>query len=81
MSAATPHGGLALPEGVFKPCADDNEKGTCGDETSQTESAQRAQHNADHMGETVVDQHSSQEHIDETGEPQRDNLGNQDGAS
>lgn len=48
---------------------------------SQTESAQRAQRDANDMGTTETDEHAAQEHLDRTGEPERDNLGNQDGAS
>lgn len=48
---------------------------------SETESAQRAQRDADEMGTTKADEKAAKKHFDRTGEPERDNLGNQDGAS
>lgn len=50
-------------------------------EPSDTDSAQRAQEQANEMGSTEDDERAAQEHVDRTGEPQRDNLGNQEGAS
>jgi hypothetical protein len=50
-------------------------------EPSETESAQRTQRDADDMGTTEVDEKAKKEHFDRTGEPDRDSLGNQEGAS
>jgi hypothetical protein len=48
---------------------------------SETESAKRTQRDADDMGTTESDEKAKKEHFDRTGEPDRDNLGNQEGAS
>lgn len=50
-------------------------------EASNSGSAQRAQEQADEMGATEDDDRRADEHFDRTGEPERDNLGNQEGAS
>ncbi len=50
-------------------------------EPGNTRSAKRAQHDADQMGTTVDDELAAEEEYDRTGEPERDNLGNQEGAS
>lgn len=44
-------------------------------------SAQRAQDDADEMGMTPDEEHAAKEQLEQTGEPIRDNLGNEDGAS
>lgn len=44
-------------------------------------SAQRAQDDADGMGMTRDDEHAAKERLEQTGEPIRDDLGNEDGAS
>jgi hypothetical protein len=46
-----------------------------------TESAKQAQADADTMGMTEDDEREAREQADTTGEPQRDALGNEDGAS
>lgn len=48
---------------------------------ASTGSAKRAQDDADQMGTTEDREHDSQERVDAAGEPERDRLGNQDGAS
>lgn len=46
-----------------------------------TDSARRAQKPANTVGMTEDDERAAQEEFERTGEPQRDSLGNQDGAS
>ena len=50
-------------------------------DTPAPDSAQRAQQDADEMGMTEDDERAAKEHFDATGEPIRDRLGNEDGAS
>lgn len=50
------------------------------DETAKS-SAQRAQDDANEMGMTQDDEREAKEQLEETGEPVRDRLGNEDGAS
>ena len=50
-------------------------------DAGETESARRAQQDADEMGMTSQDEHEAKERFESTGEPVRDALGNQDGAS
>lgn len=47
----------------------------------QTDSAERAQQDADEMGMTEDDERAARENLDVTGHPVRDKLGNEDGAS
>lgn len=60
---------------------------TAGDTVSDTaggpanNSGQRAQQEADQMGMTEDDEHAAKEQFEATGEPIRDRLGNEDGAS
>lgn len=51
------------------------------DTDGKTGSAQRAQDQANDVGMTDDDERAARDEFDRTGEPQRDNLGNQDGAS
>jgi hypothetical protein len=46
-----------------------------------TESAKQAQKDADTMGMNEEDERKAREQAEKTGEPQRDALGNEDGAS
>jgi hypothetical protein len=46
-----------------------------------TESARRAQDEANQMGMTEEEERAAKEHQAKTGEPVRDRLGNEDGAS
>jgi hypothetical protein len=45
------------------------------------DSATQAQRDADRMGMNEDDEREAKEQADETGEPRRDALGNEDGAS
>ncbi len=45
------------------------------------DSAQRAQDDADSMGMTADDERAAKDRLEKTGEPVRDALGNEDGAS
>ena len=51
------------------------------DTAGNTESARRAQSDAEQMGTTEDLEHDEQERVDDAGEPDRDRLGNQEGAS
>lgn len=51
------------------------------DTGKHTESAQRAQREANEMGMNADDERAAQERQNKTGEPVRDRLGNEDGAS
>ncbi|MFN2562657.1 MAG: hypothetical protein ABR571_15355 [Jatrophihabitans sp.] len=46
-----------------------------------TDSAKRAQQDANSMGMNEDDEREARERAEKTGEPQRDALGNEDGAS
>jgi hypothetical protein len=46
-----------------------------------TQSAKQAQADADNMGMNEDDESQAREQAENTGEPQRDALGNEDGAS
>lgn len=48
---------------------------------AETDSAQRAQRDADSMGMTADDERAAKNQLEKTGEPVRDGLGNEDGAS
>lgn len=51
------------------------------DTAGKTGSAQRAQEQANEVGTTEDDERAAHDEFERTGEPQRDRLGNQDGAS
>jgi hypothetical protein len=48
---------------------------------SKSDSATRAQSDADEMGTNDDDERAAKDRLERTGEPQRDSLGNEDGAS
>lgn len=50
-------------------------------ENAAKSSAERAQDDANEMGMTADDEHAAKEQLEQTGEPIRDKLGNEDGAS
>jgi hypothetical protein len=56
-------------------------KGVMSDVGKATESAQRAQRDANTMGMNEDDEKAAQKRLEEAGEPVRDRLGNEDGAS
>jgi hypothetical protein len=56
-------------------------KSRMSDVGKSTESAQQAQREANTMGLNEDDEKAAQKRLEETGEPVRDRLGNEDGSS
>lgn len=54
---------------------------TMTNEPAKSESAKRAQSDADGMGTNDDDERAAKDRLERTGEPERDGLGNEDGAS